>query len=523
MSEVPPFLQRPEEQDNLGAITPSELSLIQDLIAEGATREEVERQILLERESDFGFEEFTFEEDDSGVVVEEFETTPLIGEEDLVKEDHVDEPEDGAAKDERLKQESLARSEAEAGKDDEDSSEDLIGKLTSGAADIVENLIANTETSRFSDRGVLGEENIVRDMRYPIDALQADVSKLPAVVSFEFFKRSSNSLSELSGVFDKSTLTGFGAAIGTGIADTFGFGDESDELVSIQNRNETIIQEQYAQGIYSGTTQEALSQVKDIRLNRASEQSMDRIFMYVPNSIQFTDTFDYEEKSQATLRGFYEMAAGNSKAVSEQIRQGAAGFLSKQVGGFTDTLTGGAVQFDPYNSLRSAIGLAANDRNEQSFKGVQRKSFQFTFQFAPTSPKEAVMMQNIIQSFRFHSSPELAESTTQFFAPHEVDVKFFRNSLIQDGSQAMVDTFGRTALVSEVYSGNANERKSLGKLVENTEIPRIGRCFVTSVNVNYTPQAKSSFFVNGVATEVTMAVTLQQAIMTNKQFILQGF
>ena len=35
---------------------------------------------------------------------EEFETTPIIGEEDLVKEDHVDEPEDGAAKDERLKQ-----------------------------------------------------------------------------------------------------------------------------------------------------------------------------------------------------------------------------------------------------------------------------------------------------------------------------------------------------------------------------------------------------------------------------------
>ena len=75
---------------------------------------------------------------------------------------------------------------------------DSIGKLTSGAADIVENLIANTETSRFSDRGVLGEENIVRDMRYPIDMFEDDVSKLPAVVSFEFFKRSSNSLSELA-------------------------------------------------------------------------------------------------------------------------------------------------------------------------------------------------------------------------------------------------------------------------------------------------------------------------------------
>ena len=37
----------------------------------------------------------------------------------------------------------------------------------------------------------------------------------------------------------------------------------------------------------------------------------------------------------------------------------------------------------------------------------------------------------------------------------------------------MVDTFGRTALVSEVYGGNANERKSLGKLVENTEIQEL--------------------------------------------------
>ena len=198
--------------------------------------------------------------------------------------------------------------------------------------------------------------------------------------------------------------------------------------------------------------------------------------------------------------------------------------LSKQVAGFTDTLTGGALKFDPYNSLRSSIGLVSNDQNEQSFKGVQRKSFQFSFQFSPTSPKEAVAMQNIIQCFRFHSAPELSESTTQFFAPHEVDVRFFRNSFVNtQEDQAIKDSFGRDALVSEVYTGGAGQRRSVGKLLENTEIPKIGRCFVTSVNLNYTPQAKSSFFVNGVPTEVLMSVTLQQAIMTNKQFVLQGF
>ena len=416
------------------------------------------------------------------------------------------------------------QAEKEAGTEKREDAEDgVLDKLVSGAVDSVQSLLADNETSRFSDRGVLGEDNIIRDMRYPVDALEAKVSKLPAVVSFEFFKRSSNTLQEMSSAFSTDTVTGFASSIGSGIGGALGFEQTDETRANTAYRNQAIIDDNLAQGAYVGSTLEALNQVKDVRLNRASEKTMDRIFMYVPNSISFTDSFDYEERSQASLRTFYEMAAGNSRVVSESIRQGIGSMLSKQVAGFTDTLTAGAVKFDPYNSLRSAIGLVSNDRNEQTFKGVQRKSFQFSFQFAPTSPKEAVVMQNIIQCFRFHSAPELAESTTQFFAPHEVDVRFFRNSFVTGGTEAIKDSFGREAEASEVYSGGAGQRASVGKLLENTEIPKIGRCFVTSVNLNYTPQAKSSFFVNGVPTEVTMAVTLQQAIMTNKQFVLQGF
>ena len=424
--------------------------------------------------------------------------------------------------------ENRAVDESEANKEagnqkKEDSEDGVLDKVVDGTVDSVQSLLADNETSRFSDRGVLGEDNIVRDMRYPIDALEAKVSKLPAVVSFEFFKRSSNTLKEMSSAFNADTVTGFASSIGTGIGGAFGAEQTDQQRANTAYRNQAIIDDNLAQGAYVGTTLEALNQVKDVRLNRASEKTMDRIFMYVPNSISFTDTFDYEERSQASLRTFYEMAAGNSRVVSESIRQGVGSMLSKQVAGFTETVSGGSIKFDPYNSLRAAIGLVSNDRNEQTFKGVQRKSFQFTFQFAPTSPKEAVVMQNIIQCFRFHSAPELSESTTQFFAPHEVDVRFFRNSFTTGGTEAIKDSFGREAEASEVYTGGAGQRRSVGKLLENTEIPKIGRCFVTSVNLNYTPQAKSSFFVNGVPTEVTMAVTLQQAIMTNKQFVLQGF
>ena len=57
------------------------------------------------------------------------------------------------------------------------------------------------------------------------------------------------------------------------------------------------------------------------------------------------------------------------------------------------------------------------------------------------------MMRNIIQSFRFHSLPELSESTLQYFAPHEVEVKFYRTTLTDNVDAT--DKFGRSVVSSE--------------------------------------------------------------------------
>ena len=103
-------------------------------------------------------------------------------------------------------------------------------------------------------------------------------------------------------------------------------------------------------------------------------------------------------------------------------------------------------------------------------------------------------------------------------------MKFFRNTMInrENNARQIRDTFGRTGRVDEVSTISGGEGDTVGKLVENTEIPKIGRCFVTSVG-QLPPQSKSSFFVNGVPSEVSMQVTMTQAIQINKQFILQGF
>jgi hypothetical protein len=274
-----------------------------------------------------------------------------------------------------------------------------------------------------------------------------------------------------------------------------------------------------------------LEQVKDVRLNRAREASMDRIFLYVPNNLSFSDTIDYDDASQSATRIFYETGAGNTETLKTALKLGAASVVASKAASAAEAVIGEAAGgLDLYSSMKAKLGLATNPYNELAFKGMARKSFQFTFTFAPTSPKEAVMMQNIIQAFRFHSVPELAESTLLYFAPHETDVKFFRTTLLDEdeakiqssvGLESGFDTFGRRASLDTV--GGVNVGKVNSRLIENTEIPRIGRCFVSGVSVNYSPQAKSSFFVNGVPSQVEMTLSMSQAITMNKQFVLQGF
>jgi hypothetical protein len=470
----------------------------------------------------------------------------------------------------RLLENAGASNEAEAASESQDTDDSEVG-IFDKAADIAGNAIglaANTNFGqpRFSDRGVLGEDNIVRDMRYPIDMFDDDGARLPNVISFEFFKKDYKTLKEEATQFATLAAGGLNTVVditrdviqqvtGSTLETSDQYSQQVDAIdQAVQAGQQAIIDENLAQGPYRsafGTPQDEalirgvagdafvdaanlranLEQVKDVRLNRAREASMDRIFLYVPNNLSFSDTIDYDDASQSATRIFYETGAGNTETLKTALKLGAASVVASKAASAAEAVIGEAAGgLDLYSSMKAKLGLATNPYNELAFKGMARKSFQFTFTFAPTSPKEAVMMQNIIQAFRFHSVPELAESTLLYFAPHETDVKFFRTTLLDEdeakiqssvGLESGFDTFGRRASLDTV--GGVNVGKVNSRLIENTEIPRIGRCFVSGVSVNYSPQAKSSFFVNGVPSQVEMTLSMSQAITMNKQFVLQGF
>ena len=337
-------------------------------------------------------------------------------------------------------------------------------------------------------------------MRYPLNALDAKESKLPSVVSFEFFKRDTSNLQQNS-LLNADTLKAVSLSYLAGLESVFSGDLSDDKLRQILQNNNSLVEQNYAYGpqydvqkqytrvsggsnvngtfvgqneIISSdeydelknqatfdpntgdgilpngdriitnqitTDNNTLARFKDVRITRQSEQSKDRIFMYVPSNLSFADNLNYADKNQNFLRNAYEAAAGNVSAVSQSIKQGFLGLASDKIGKLTEDLTGTGI--DLYNGLRGQLGVVDNDKNETMFEGVNKKTFSFAFNFAPTSKQEAVMMQNIIQAFRFHSLPELSPSTIQYIAPHEVDVKFYRSTLL--GGVDVKDSFGRGA------------------------------------------------------------------------------
>jgi len=54
-------------------------------------------------------------------------------------------------------------------------------------------------------------------------------------------------------------------------------------------------------------------------------------------------------------------------------------------------------------------------------------------------------------------------------------------------------------------------------------MPKIGRCYLSNVKVNYTPDDRSAFFQNGQATRILLSLKFDQINFITKQGILDGF
>jgi hypothetical protein len=133
------------------------------------------------------------------------------------------------------------------------------------------------------------------------------------------------------------------------------------------------------------------------------------------------------------------------------------------------------------------LGLAANPKKEQLFKGVDFRSFQFEYQFFPRNEEESKNVMNIIKEFKYHMHPEFKDSNNfVYIYPSEFDIFYY-----QGGS-------------------------------ENLNLHRHTSCVLTEMNVNYTPNGNFTTFNNGMPTQITVQLTFRELALLTKDKVKDG-
>ena len=148
-----------------------------------------------------------------------------------------------------------------------------------------------------------------------------------------------------------------------------------------------------------------------------------RIALYLPRAIQIQDTVTYDNAFQLGLIGGaieagLQSGAGAAGSALGAIANEAVGLgntllgrtggMSKEAAGILSGKVAAKIPFigdQAGGAVRSATGLTTNPNVRAIFKDVPIRNFSFAFQLIPTSQNEAIVIEDIIKTFRTELYP----------------------------------------------------------------------------------------------------------------------
>ncbi len=186
------------------------------------------------------------------------------------------------------------------------------------------------------------------------------------------------------------------------------------------------------------------------------------VALYMPDTLQFEYKQNYEQLNlSSTPLGIVgsavaeKLTQGDYKGAINEARKSVPGVLQQQANQRLAAV-GAAGGF-------LATGAVVNPLLEVLYTSPQFRTFQYDFIFYPRDEREAVEVQKIINTLQFHQAPEFKVGTagTLLTPPSEFDIEFY-------------------------YSGKVNDN-----------LPKIGNCVLTSIQVNYAPNGFYAYEVPG--------------------------
>ena len=230
-----------------------------------------------------------------------------------------------------------------------------------------------------------------------------------------------------------------------------GFAEHVDYL---QDKNEQEQQRLLAAG--------ALSRSQHT-LHHGTKRVCRTIALYMPPSVQVNYKANYEDSKIGVTAGNMQRFM-NAEGIGDKV--GVIGDIAEEVSarfirGAIDALMPG---FAGVNEISQ--GKILSDRMELFFKGVGRRSFQYTFVFVPKSEQEAIDVDAIVHEFKTAMLPKYTsgfkfaadifktDSDRIFSIPTTFDIKYY------------------------MHDGDDGAR-------ENGFLNKISTCFLTDAQVTY--------------------------------------
>ena len=225
------------------------------------------------------------------------------------------------------------------------------------------------------------------------------------------------------------------------------------------------------------------------------------ISLYMPDTLTATYDANYEEMSltadlgptittlraiDSSISAFKPGASGNPISTNPAVLQAIQGTLGSQISGLginSENLT---------TLLQRAQGFALNPQLQMVYRGTGLRSFQLSFTFTPKSATEATQVNNIINQFRFYSSPSLAQrvgtvaqatTNSMFLVPPSVfEIEFYVNGL------------------------------------KSVNLPRYGRCVMTGLDVNHAPNGFAAYDDSSMVQTTLQMSFKEMDILTRDNF-----
>ena len=168
------------------------------------------------------------------------------------------------------------------------------------------------------------------------------------------------------------------------------------------------------------------------------------IVLYTPPENKFKYSAEYDNAETGLLGGLVgsdsllDVAGSATLAGLSKLTLSALEMVSPGVGGLATRAT----------------GLAINPNMELAFKSVPFRDFSYNFTFAPKNEEELIQTHKIIEAFKFHMLPALTQDQLFMVTPSQFQITY-------------------------MYRGK-----------QNTYIPRITKCVLTDMELDYAPNEK---------------------------------